>query len=120
MTESELIQAKRASGRTRKWQVGGLRYRRKREGAEDRAPSPRRTTPLTPGSYLRSRIVKGVAVMKLEEYDFTRNPIVENQTFFLESKCVHCGFAVLGSSLEELLKEEDRHRAQCMLKRAAS
>jgi hypothetical protein len=57
--------------------------------------------------------------MKLEEYDFTRNPIVENQTFFLESKCVHCGLAVLGSSLEELLKEEDRHRAQCMLKRAA-
>ncbi len=58
--------------------------------------------------------------MKLEEYDFKRNPIVENRTFFLESKCVYCGFAVLGSSLEELLKEEDRHRAQCMLKRAAS
>jgi len=75
MTESELIQARRPIGRTRKWQVGGLRYGRKREGAEDRAPSPRRTTLLAPGSYLRSRIVKGIAVMKLEEYDFTRNPI---------------------------------------------
>jgi hypothetical protein len=58
--------------------------------------------------------------MKLKEYDFKRNSIVENQTFFLGSKCVHCGFAVLGSSLEELLKEEERHRAQCILTRATS
>jgi hypothetical protein len=57
--------------------------------------------------------------MKLEEFDFARSPIVENQTF-LESKCVHCGFTVLAPSLEELLAEEKRHRAQCMLKRTAS
>jgi rubrerythrin len=49
--------------------------------------------------------------MKLEEFDFARNPIVENQTFFLESKCVHCGFEVVARSLEELLQEEKRHRA---------
>ena len=57
--------------------------------------------------------------MQLEEYDFTRNPIVEHQTFLLESKCVHCGFALLARSLEELLEEEKRHRSQCTLRRAA-
>jgi hypothetical protein len=40
--------------------------------------------------------------MESEEYDFTRNPVVENEVFFLESKCVHCGFAVRARSLEEL------------------
>jgi hypothetical protein len=58
--------------------------------------------------------------MQLGEFDFARSPIVENQTFFLESKCVDCGFTVLAPSLEELLAEENRHRAQCMLKRAKS
>jgi hypothetical protein len=67
-----------------------------------------------------TQIVKGIAFMKLEEFDFARSPIVENQTFFLESKCVHCGSTVLAPSLEELLAEEKRHRAQCMAKRAAS
>jgi hypothetical protein len=57
--------------------------------------------------------------MEFEEYDFTRNPIVENQTFFLESKCVYCGLAVVAGSLEELLEKEKRHRVQCMSRRAA-
>ena len=58
--------------------------------------------------------------MELEEFDFARSPIVENQTFFLESKCIHCGSTVLAPSLEELLAQEKGHRAQCVLKRAAS
>jgi hypothetical protein len=69
---------------------------------------------------LVKQIVKGIAVMKLEEFDFARSPIVQNQTFFLESKCVHCGFTVLGASIEELLTEEKRHREECMSKRSAS
>jgi hypothetical protein len=62
---------------------------------------------------------RGIVSMVFEEYDFTRNPIVENQTFFLESKCIHCGVAVLGYSLEELLEKEMSHRAQCTWMRAA-
>jgi hypothetical protein len=53
-----------------------------------------------------------------EQYDFTRNPIVENQAFFLESKCIRCGFAILAPSLEDLLEEERRHRALCISTRA--
>jgi hypothetical protein len=58
--------------------------------------------------------------MVYEQYDFARNPIVENQEFFLESKCVRCGSSVVAASLEELLEEERRHRGECILKRAAS
>ena len=50
--------------------------------------------------------------MESKEYDFTRNPIVENEVFFLESKCVHCGFAVRARSLEELLEHEELHRTE--------
>jgi hypothetical protein len=57
--------------------------------------------------------------MVFEGYDFTRNPIVENQTFVLESKCVHCGLAVVARSLEELLEEEKLHRVQCPSRRVA-
>jgi hypothetical protein len=57
--------------------------------------------------------------MVLREYDFTRNPIVENHTFFLESKCVHCGFAFLAPVLEDLLEQEKRHRARCPVRRVA-
>jgi hypothetical protein len=57
--------------------------------------------------------------MVFEEHDFMRNPIVENHTFLLESKCVQCGAAVLAHSLEESMQEEDSHRIQCMSKRAA-
>jgi hypothetical protein len=56
--------------------------------------------------------------MVYEQYDFARNPIVENQVFFLESKCIRCGSSVLARSLEELLKEEKRHRALCRPMRA--
>jgi hypothetical protein len=56
--------------------------------------------------------------MVYEQYDFARNPIVENQVFFLESKCMRCGSSVLARSLEELLKEEKRHRAICRPMRA--
>jgi ribosomal protein S27AE len=56
--------------------------------------------------------------MVYEQYDFARNPIVENQVFFLESKCIRCGSSVLARSLEELVKQEKRHRALCRLMRA--
>ena len=57
--------------------------------------------------------------MVYEQYDFTRNPIVEDQKFFLESKCFRCGSSVVARSREELLEEEKRHRAQCRLMRAS-
>ena len=56
--------------------------------------------------------------MVYEQYDFARNPIVENQAFFLESKCIRCGSSVVAHSLEELLEEEERHRGLCRLMRA--
>jgi hypothetical protein len=58
--------------------------------------------------------------MVYEQYDFTRNPIVEDQKFFLESKCFRCGSSVVARSLQELLQEEKSHRGQCSSKRAAS
>jgi hypothetical protein len=57
--------------------------------------------------------------MVYEQYDLTRNPIVEDHEFSLESKCIRCGSSVLARSLEELLEEEKRHRAECRLMRAA-
>lgn len=60
------------------------------------------------------------APMEFEEYDFTRNPIVENHVFFLQSKCVHCGFSLIAVSVEQLLEEEKLHRTHCALMRAAS
>jgi hypothetical protein len=57
--------------------------------------------------------------MVYQEYDFTRNPVVEHEVFFLESKCIRCGFTVVARSLEDLLEEETRHRPQCPLARAA-
>jgi hypothetical protein len=56
--------------------------------------------------------------MVYEQYDFARNPIVANQVFFLQSKCSRCEFSVLARSLEELLQEENSHRALCRLMRA--
>lgn len=52
-------------------------------------------------------------LLVFEEYDFTGNSTVENQTFLIGSKCVHCGAAVLAYSLAELLQREERHRMQC-------
>jgi hypothetical protein len=57
--------------------------------------------------------------MVYEQYDFARNPIVEDQEFSLETKCSRCDFSVLARSLEELLQEEKRHRELCRLMRVA-
>ena len=51
--------------------------------------------------------------MEFEEYDFSRNPVVQNEVFFLQSKCGACGFSVLVRSLEELIEHEKLHRTQC-------
>jgi hypothetical protein len=52
--------------------------------------------------------------MEFEDYDFTRNPVVQNQVFFLESKC-SCGFSILARSIEELVEQEAFHRLDCKL-----
>jgi hypothetical protein len=51
--------------------------------------------------------------MEFKEYDFTRNPVVQNENFFLESKCGSCGFSILASSIDELIEHEAAHRRQC-------
>jgi hypothetical protein len=58
--------------------------------------------------------------MVFEQYDFTRNPIVEDQEFSLGSKCIRCGFSVVARTLEQLLEQEKRHRVGCIAKRAAA
>ena len=50
--------------------------------------------------------------MELEDYDFARSPVVQNQVFFLESKC-SCGFSILARSIEELVAQEAFHRLHC-------
>jgi hypothetical protein len=52
--------------------------------------------------------------MDFEEYDFMRSPVVENETFFLQSKCVSCGFSILARTIEEVLKKEEFHRSECV------
>jgi len=51
--------------------------------------------------------------MEFNEYDFTRNPVVQNEVFFLESKCASCGFSILARSVDELVEQEAAHRRQC-------
>jgi hypothetical protein len=51
--------------------------------------------------------------MEFEESDFIRNPVVENEIFFLESKCVSCSLSILAESIEELVELEELHRTQC-------
>ena len=58
--------------------------------------------------------------MELKEYDFIRNPVVQNEVFFLQSKCGACGFSVLVRSLEELIEHEKLHRTQCSPSNAAA
>jgi len=53
--------------------------------------------------------------MDFEESDFTRNPVVQNEIFFLESKCVSCDLSILAQSIEELVVLEESHRTQCRL-----
>ena len=38
--------------------------------------------------------------MEFKEYDFTRNPVVQSEVFFLQSKCTACGFSILGAQLK--------------------
>jgi len=58
--------------------------------------------------------------MEFKGRDFIRNPVVQNQVFFLESKCTFCGFSVLTSSIEELIEHEKLHRIQCVSSNAAA
>ncbi len=58
--------------------------------------------------------------MKFEGNDFIRNPAVDEQIFFLESKCVICGFSILTHSIEEVVELEKSHRTQCRASQAAA
>jgi hypothetical protein len=51
--------------------------------------------------------------MEFKEYDFTRNPVVQSEVFFLQSKCTAWGFSILVRSVEELVEHEKLHRTQC-------
>jgi hypothetical protein len=51
--------------------------------------------------------------MEFEEPDFIRNPVGQNEMFFLESKCVSCSLSILAQSIEELVELEELHRTQC-------
>ncbi len=48
--------------------------------------------------------------MEFKEYDFARNPVVQNEVFFLQSKCAACSFSILVRSIEELVEHERLHR----------
>jgi len=56
---------------------------------------------------------------EFKEYDFIRNPVVQNEVFSLQSKCGACGLWVLLRSLEELIEHEKLHRTQCSPSNAA-
>jgi hypothetical protein len=58
--------------------------------------------------------------MEFKDRDFIRNPVVQNQIFFLESECAFCGFSILARSIEELIKRETLHRTQCSPSKAAA
>ena len=58
--------------------------------------------------------------MEFKEYDFTRNPVVQSEVFFLQSKCTACGFSILVRSVEELVEHEKLHRTQCSSSNAAA
>ena len=58
--------------------------------------------------------------MEFKEYDFTRNPVVQNEIFFLQSKCTACGSSILVRSVEELIEHENLHRTQCSSSNAAA
>jgi hypothetical protein len=51
--------------------------------------------------------------MEYKEYDFTRNPVVQSEVFFLQSKCTACGLSIPVRSVEELVEHEKLHRTQC-------
>ena len=43
----------------------------------------------------------------------TRRLMGENDIFFLESICGHCGFKTVATSTHELLDDEQQHRTKC-------
>ncbi len=51
--------------------------------------------------------------MEFTEHDFTWSPVVQNEAFFLESKCASCSFSILARSIDELVEQEAAHRRQC-------
>jgi len=51
--------------------------------------------------------------MEFEKSDFIRNPVLQNEIFFLESKCVSCSLSILAPSIEEVVELEELHRTQC-------
>jgi hypothetical protein len=51
--------------------------------------------------------------MESEKYDFTRSPVVQEEVFFLESKCASCGFSILPRSIDESVEQEAAHRTLC-------
>jgi hypothetical protein len=58
--------------------------------------------------------------MEFKDHDFIRNPVVQNQHFFLESKCAFCSFSILTRSIEGLVELEKLHRTQCGPSNAAA
>jgi hypothetical protein len=46
--------------------------------------------------------------MESKEYDFTRNPVVQNEVFFLESKCASCGFRFWHAQLTNWSNKKQR------------
>jgi len=58
--------------------------------------------------------------MEFKDYDFSRNPVVQNQVFFLESKCAFSGFSILARSIEELAELEELPRMQCRPSKTAA
>ena len=58
--------------------------------------------------------------MEFKEYEFTRNPVVQSEVFFLQSRCTACGFSILVRSVEELGEHEKLHRKQCSPSNAAA
>jgi hypothetical protein len=58
--------------------------------------------------------------MGAKESNFSRNPVVQNEVFFVESRCAFCGFSILARSMEELVEQEKLHRTQCGPSNAAA
>ena len=40
--------------------------------------------------------------MECKDHDFIWNPVVQNQVFFIKSKCALCGFSVLTRSIRAI------------------
>jgi hypothetical protein len=49
-----------------------------------------------------------------QENEFTRDAILENQVYFLNSRCSHCGFTIYASSVGDLLDQEEEHQRKCL------